>query len=318
MKCVSIDIEGFHLFIGDLDPLRVLVFVKHGIDEKPLSGSGVGDQVHHDLVAGERNALPVQADGGEETVLYLVPLAGSRREMAHPDRTSDLVGKGLELFFSEAGTVSITASSIGGDDDLLTVRVDLLPSHVPAATDAFHGKGGRIVVGAHVDPSFVLLDVVDAVGGGLAQILVRKVVVVDLHRLSLGLPGLAGVLVVPDQFLLLCVDRENGVPGLHGRLRLGIDEAELGISVRVVLLAFQDLIVDLEAVSKLVQKLSHFRVADRISLFLKRGGQRPQALCRPFECRPGRPASRDPPEIPAPQEASGTSRSESWGRLPAS
>ena len=34
----------------------------HGMNDKPLARSGIGDQVHYDLVADEIDPLPVHAD----------------------------------------------------------------------------------------------------------------------------------------------------------------------------------------------------------------------------------------------------------------
>lgn len=62
----------------------------------------------------------------------LVSLAGTGREIDHPDRTSYLIGKDLELFFLETETPFITASSVGSDKNLVEVRIDLfLPTHLP-------------------------------------------------------------------------------------------------------------------------------------------------------------------------------------------
>ena len=188
MKGVSVDVEGVHLIVGNLDPLGIIVFVENGMNDKPLARSGIGDQVDDDLVACEWDPLPVHADVGEAPMLDFVPFRGSLREVAHPDRSVDLVGKHLQLLLPEAGAPSVAASPVGSHHDLLAVGIALLPLHVPPSPEAFHGKGTRIVVRSHVDPSFVLLKVVDAVGRNLAQRFVREVVILDLHGTFLGFP----------------------------------------------------------------------------------------------------------------------------------
>ena len=145
VKGVSVDVEGVHLIVGHLDPLGILVFVKHGMNDKPLARSGIGDQVDDDLVARERDPLPVHADVGEEPMLDFVPFRGSRREVAHPDRPADLVGKRLKLLLPEAGAPSVAASPVGGHYDLLTMGIALLSLHVPPSPEALGLENNKVL-----------------------------------------------------------------------------------------------------------------------------------------------------------------------------
>ena len=52
----------------------------------------------------QRFAAPVLADVGEEPVLDLVPLAGSRWEVTHRDSQPGFVGQLLQLHVSKAAT----------------------------------------------------------------------------------------------------------------------------------------------------------------------------------------------------------------------
>ena len=53
-----------------------------------------------------------------EAVLDRVPLAGSRREVAHMDRHAEFVGEPLKLVLADARSIAATAASVGVDEDL--------------------------------------------------------------------------------------------------------------------------------------------------------------------------------------------------------
>ncbi len=59
-------------------------------------GCGASYEIHNHLMACERLAPPVHADVAEHPVLDLVPLAGSRREVAYRYAQSRLIRKGLK------------------------------------------------------------------------------------------------------------------------------------------------------------------------------------------------------------------------------
>src|SRR5215471_4609045 len=78
--------------------------------------------------------------------------------------------------------------------------------------------------------------------------------IIDTHgyRLPGGVPLPPRVLEVPYQLLLLGVHGDDRLPGLQGRLDLGVDGGKLGIPIRVAR-ALQRLAVGLEAVAKVVE-----------------------------------------------------------------
>ena len=63
--------NGPEVFVVHLDPGRVVALVELGPDLQPRRGRGVGDQVHHHLVAREGTPLPVHRDRREESMLDL-------------------------------------------------------------------------------------------------------------------------------------------------------------------------------------------------------------------------------------------------------
>src|SRR5262245_37410745 len=79
--------------------------------------------------------------------------------------------------------------------------------------------------------------VIDPVGDGLAQTLVREVLGPDFFRLTFGLPLPAARLEIPEVFLLFRVHRHRRLLPLLKGQHLAVDELELGVSVGVCTLS---------------------------------------------------------------------------------
>ncbi len=91
MERVRLEVYECELLVRDSAARRVDAVIKstaHG--ESRLRGRS-GDQVDDDLMGDERLAAPILRDEGEQAVLDLVPLAGSRRQMTNGDGETDLV-----------------------------------------------------------------------------------------------------------------------------------------------------------------------------------------------------------------------------------
>src|ERR1035437_6674815 len=123
-------------------------------------------------------------------MLNLVPFAGSWRQMTYAYGQIRLVCKFLKLRFPKANSVSVAAAAIGGDQQLLCLRVGLLTHRTIPRPYALDGESGRIVVGANTDPCRVVGDIVYPVRGGLAQFGDQKVMNAHLLGVTLG-PQLA-------------------------------------------------------------------------------------------------------------------------------
>jgi hypothetical protein len=92
-----VDVERCHLTFGDFDTLLVAIGVKATGDRQSGGCPGIGDQLHDDLMAGQRLATPIPGDEGEQAMLDAVPvdadapynaarvsrIAGRRRPMAN-------------------------------------------------------------------------------------------------------------------------------------------------------------------------------------------------------------------------------------------
>jgi hypothetical protein len=85
---------------------------------------------------------------------------------------------------------------------------------------------------------------------------------IDQLGLALRLPLAPAVLEVPDQLLLLGVDRDDRHTALDAVLGLGVDVLELRVAIRV-LRALDGLVRRLQAVPVLAQQLGDRLVAER-------------------------------------------------------
>ena len=107
--------------------------------------------------------------------------------------------------------------------------------------------------------------------------------------MALGSPLPPGVLEVPDQFLLLGIDRATGAPRRWKPAPAG-DVLELGVSIGVL----RDLpasCVSLQAVAGCVEQLTDQLRTDLMPLGLELGGEAPHTLAGPAQGRLGIAAS---------------------------
>ena len=78
VECISADVDGGEFVVRNDAPGRILVGVQFAFDFEPCRGGCGSDQVDHHFVADQGLASPVLRDRREQTVLDLVPLAGSQ------------------------------------------------------------------------------------------------------------------------------------------------------------------------------------------------------------------------------------------------
>jgi len=90
------------------------------------------------------------------------------------------------------------------------------------------------MVHAHADPPEVGADVVGAVGAGLAELLIDEVIPTDLGRMPRGVPLTASILAVAEEFLLLGIDRDDGLTVALKVLHPGVEMLELCVAIRVM------------------------------------------------------------------------------------
>ena len=80
---MSLDVEILDFLFRDFDTLSVSSFVHPSFDSQPCFCLRRCDEIYDDLVRQQRLATPIHADKREQAMLDLVPLAGSRWEVAN-------------------------------------------------------------------------------------------------------------------------------------------------------------------------------------------------------------------------------------------
>jgi hypothetical protein len=110
--------------------------------------------------------------------------------------------------------------------------------------------------------------------------------VVDSHRLGITLWPILPTIVleITDQFVLLRVDRDRGLVFCQCLLHFGIDVAELSVPVGMAD-ALRGLAISLQAEPAILEEFAHQRMADLVTLGLKRRREPAQALARPAQRR---------------------------------
>jgi hypothetical protein len=117
------DAELGDLGIGYLYAFRVALLVKLYPNRVACLGGGASNQVHDHVLADQRPGAPVLCDVAEHPMLDLVPLAGPRWEVADGDLQADLVGQTLQFGLPQAGTLTVAAPAIRGDQEFLGCRI---------------------------------------------------------------------------------------------------------------------------------------------------------------------------------------------------
>src|SRR5579883_2790098 len=218
-------------------------------------------------------------------MLDLVPLAGSRREVADVDREAELVREPLQFVLPDVRPIAVAAARVGGDEQVSRLGVALAAHLLPPRRDRGDREDRRVVVDADVDEAVVGRNVIDAVGDGLADRVVGEVVHVHHLRFALGLPLASAVSEVADQLFLLRVDGDERHAAFEALLCLRVEVLELRVAVRV-LRALDGLDRCLQTVFVLPQQLAHRLVANLDPVLrgqLRR--QNPCALAGPSQRR---------------------------------
>ena len=263
MKLLTRECESSEFLLRDHAAFRIGLGVEFRLNRKAFLRGGVAEEFHDDLPARQRHGSPVGGDVAEHPVFDLVPLARPGRIVGDRDQEMRLIRQLLQLQLEEPAAARITPSTVGGDIELGGVGVAFSSDPMPPAPDCLHGEFGRILVDAHRDESPVLRDVVDTVGDGLAELLVDEVMDFHLARGALRRPLFSPILVVPDEFFLLRIDRNHRSSAVLERARGLMDVEELRVAIRMRRSLLR-LTIALETVLLQVQFLRHGRVADGV------------------------------------------------------
>src|ERR1700694_716883 len=274
------DVDGGKLIIGDGDAFRIGGLIKTTAYGEAGIGARCGDKLDDDLVGEQGLASPVPGYEGEEPVLDPVPLGRARGQMTNDQSEAGLIGEPLEFGLPQPAAGAVATAAVGGDDQAGGAGVARLAHLLPPAADRVDGKGGRVVIDANAHPPAIRADVVDPVRDGLAQL--RDQEIVGAHRFGLALraPCPARVLEIPNQLLLLGVDRDRRLTLGQRRVDRLVDVLELGVAVGMVR-SLTGLAVCLKAVTTSAQYPADAVVTDAMTQIPQGPGDLAKALDRP-------------------------------------
>src|SRR5437016_5042476 len=97
----------------------------------------------------------------EHAMLDLVPLAGSRWEMAHVDGSPQAARQLLQRHFPQTAAATVAATPVGHDQQLPGMRITLGAHLVPPTADGLRG----IVIHADTHPPLILTPIGHAYRG---------------------------------------------------------------------------------------------------------------------------------------------------------
>src|SRR6266446_9575626 len=287
----AFDVDSGHVGIRYDNAAGVLAGVEFAAHSEAGFGGRRRDQLDYDAIADERPGAPVLADKGEEAVLDFVPLAGAGRQVANHDIDAELVGQLLQFTFPQPHPRAVAAAAPslrwgrrGGDEQPGCPGIARPTDGPPPLADAIDRERGRIMVNADTHPTRIGGEVVNPVRHRAAELLEQEVMDPDLFRTTLRAILAAVVAEIPYQFLLLGVDRDHRLLFSQRGGHLGVDVAELRISVGVAV-ALRGLAVALQTVTRLIEQVADQGAADLVTLRLQRLRQAAHALARPPQRR---------------------------------
>lgn len=172
-----------------------------------------GSSPFHSILNGEeRSATPAAVYLREDPVLDGIVLRTIRRIMHNEDIHTQSVGKVHEILLDNPVRTGVRTASVAENHHGMGIWVLLHKMFVPYPRDVVADKLGSVVVGTECQIAHILRDIVDAVWNYLSiserlKVVVKRLGLPDAKRTSLSLE-------VTDEFLLLCVDAQDGEPQL--------------------------------------------------------------------------------------------------------
>ena len=300
MEIAAGDVDGGQLIVGDGDAFWVARLIQTTAYGEAGIGARCGDEFDDDLVGEQGLPSPVAGYEGEEPVLDPVPLGGTGRQMTNDQSEAGLVGEPLELGLPQPAAGAVAAAAVCGDDQAVGGEVACFAHLLPPAADRVDGKGGGVVIDPNAHPTAIRADVIDPVRDGLAQLRDQEIVGPHRFGLALGAPCPARVLEIPNQLLLLGVDRDRRLTLGQRRVDRLVEVLELGVAVGMVR-SLAGLAVCLKAVAASAQYRADAGVTDAMTQIAQGPGDLAKALDRPAKRLLGITALRrcdDPLQIP--------------------
>ena len=276
--------ESLQISVTHSDSLGIAVGVQGGTHLQTRLGCCGLDQANDYFVVDEWLPAPVQADGAEQTVFNFVPLTGSRWEMAYLNFQSCLVGKFLQLCFPESDARAVATAAVCRDHQSRSVRISLFPHHEPPSPNTLHREGRRVVIGTDIDPCFIMFQVVDSIGGHLAEFFINKIVYLHLDRIALAPIRTTSVFVKSYEFFLFCVYRDDRLPPFFIGFHALRDKLELCVAIWMSA-PFQGLSVTLQTIALFCKESTNRYMTNLVPFGLEMISKRTKALRSPQKWR---------------------------------
>src|SRR5450631_4188358 len=102
MEWVTLDVQGLHLVVADLDALRVAACIQLASHSQACPGRGGGDQFDYRFAAGQGLAASGLGDVAEQPVLDFVPFRRAGRVMAYLKPQAGFVSQVLQFDLEQA------------------------------------------------------------------------------------------------------------------------------------------------------------------------------------------------------------------------
>ncbi len=97
MKSIAHNVDLLHFFAADLAPVRILPTIQTAFDFQPFGRRRLRDQVNDGFIINQRLPSPIEGDEREQTMLDLVPFAGTGSKMTDRNSEPRLIGELLQL-----------------------------------------------------------------------------------------------------------------------------------------------------------------------------------------------------------------------------
>lgn len=150
---------------------------------------------------------PIVADQVEHPMFDGVPLGSTSRIVCDHNRQPKLVSKALQARLPHQAPIAIRPATVGFDQQMSAVRINLAADSHPPAANRGDGKLWRVVRETNDDLSFIASHIIDTIRDGAAFGSTRKVIHFDSARRRP--PLRARLLEVADQFFLLGIDTND-------------------------------------------------------------------------------------------------------------
>lgn len=258
---MTLQVDSLHKCFGYFSPAWIFTPIyltthsETGLRSCRCNQTDDRSEAHQGLTA------PVRADVGEEPVLNLVPFACAGREVTDGDRESRPLRELLDLPLPQMNARAVAATPVRGDEKRASSRVNGRAHFPPPPLDRTDGEARGVMVYSDRYPTGVASEIVDAVRNRLPLLGDEKVVDPNGFWISSRVPGSPGIPEVPDEFLLLRVDRDHGQSLCLEAADLVVDVAELCIAVGVVR-PLASLSIRLQAIACIRKEFRHKLVAD--------------------------------------------------------